>query len=186
MTHKNTRRGFTQKSLRPLREKVAEGRMRGFTLIELLVVVLIVGILAAVAVPQYQKAVEKSRAAEAWANIKAINDALAAKNLEMGTQDTAYSFDQLDVSLPGTASAFGTNGYRLSGDHFDYWIANAAPFAGAAAFPAGYNQTSLIIVNGQKRCFSAAGYCQKIGFNTPGTGCSSGAGAGVDSDCFVE
>ena len=59
-------------------------KQEGFTLIELLVVVLIIGILAAVALPQYQAAVEKARASEALTMLKNAHNAYEVAIMENG------------------------------------------------------------------------------------------------------
>ena len=72
----------------------------GFTLIELLVVVLIIGILSSIALPQYTKAVEKSRASEALTYISAWKQAQQAYHIANGDFAGDDYANTLDIALP--------------------------------------------------------------------------------------
>ncbi|MBR5151505.1 MAG: prepilin-type N-terminal cleavage/methylation domain-containing protein [Elusimicrobiaceae bacterium] len=112
--------------------------MKGFTLIELLVVVLIIGILASIALPQYELVVEKSRASEAMVNAKAIQDA-AQRHMQEHPEHESTGITNCtqiaDVQLKGgtwnqsasntcatsSDTTFTTNNfiYKLNGTTFD-------------------------------------------------------------------
>ncbi len=79
---------------------------KGFTLIELLVVVLIIGILAAVAVPQYQVAVAKTRYATLKTLVNGIAQAQELYFLANGSH--AIDFKDLDIEMPLPTSSAAT------------------------------------------------------------------------------
>lgn len=139
-------------------------RQAGFTLVELLIVIVILGILAAVAIPQFNNSTEEARASNLQSNLAIVRNALEFYRTNHqgkypgypvggGTPTEALTISQLTLAskADGSTAAVGTAGY----DYGPYIRENlpANPINGlssltvvgdAAAFPAADDTTGWI------------------------------------------
>ena len=89
---------------------------KGFTLIELLIVVIILGILATLAVPQFTRMISRARMAEAWAGLGAVRTAQSVYWMEHSN----YAGVITDLDCDASAGDFAFTTVAIGADDETY------------------------------------------------------------------
>lgn len=161
----------------------------GFTLIELLVVVLIIGILSAVALPQYQTAVDKTRFNALLTLARSVKDAEEIHYMANGEYTTRFL--DLDIEMPAGGEPGVSDNSRSyeNGDVYSLISQGAgtswAVYARNTKLLSGAGQTLLVFGldrggwKGQIACYAynndkrAHNLCKSLGGTVLSTACSS-------------
>ena len=154
----------------------------GFTLIELLVVVLIIGILASVALPQYQAAVAKSRLSALIPNVRALKDGLEMYYLANGSYPPDPGTFEFDVDIARGCTNANTTDWIICPNNIFY-----DRLDGGAPTASGINQNIKLAYllwldqsahPGEARCIASASD------NTANRVCKSMGGTEVSGESY--
>jgi len=156
---------------------------KGFTLIELMIVVAIIGILAAIAIPNFLRFQLKSKSSEGKVNIAAIRTAQESYMAEFGTYVTTAASNPLAASVGTTKTPFLTTA-ALAGIDFDLlgWAPEGSVFFSyntvAVAAPAAYTIEATADIDGDTT-LQSWGYVKEVGVTGAGTALGQCVAAGV-------